>query len=224
MKLNQKMKTTMSLAAAIAGLSLSANAATVLWQTPVTASGDGAADVHNSTSTLEYAYQYGSLSGALTIGGVTFADVADTSSASTSFRSAVAANQQGNIGVIPGTTGNYETFLRQNVAAGASSNPWTLHGLTSGNDYLLQLWVADVRFGSTQTQTFTSGGNTTDPIFIKTGQYVIGTFTADATTQEVTMNGNIMNGMQLRHIPVPEPSTTALLGLGGLALILRRRK
>ena len=24
--------------------------------------------------------------------------------------------------------------------------------------------------------------------------------------------------------PVPEPSTTALLGLGGLALILRRRK
>ena len=31
-----------------------------------------------------------------------------------------------------------------------------------------------------------------------------------------------LNGLQINQ--VPEPSTTALLGLGGLALILRRRK
>ncbi|BDS07070.1 hypothetical protein NT6N_21100 [Oceaniferula spumae] len=33
-----------------------------------------------------------------------------------------------------------------------------------------------------------------------------------------------INAFQLVTVPVPEPSTTALLGLGGLALVLRRRK
>lgn len=37
-------------------------------------------------------------------------------------------------------------------------------------------------------------------------------------------NGNIIDDVSLELNAVPEPSTTALLGLGGLALILRRRK
>jgi hypothetical protein len=37
------------------------------------------------------------------------------------------------------------------------------------------------------------------------------------------VNG-VLSGLQLESVAVPEPSTTALLGLGGLALILRRRK
>ena len=40
----------------------------------------------------------------------------------------------------------------------------------------------------------------------------------DATTQA------LFDNVRLDASPVPEPSTTALLGLGGLALILRRRK
>lgn len=41
----------------------------------------------------------------------------------------------------------------------------------------------------------------------------------------VTGNGNIhFNDIQINGAVVPEPSSTALLGLGGLALILRRRK
>ncbi|HAC81435.1 MAG TPA: hypothetical protein DCG06_14140 [Deltaproteobacteria bacterium] len=35
---------------------------------------------------------------------------------------------------------------------------------------------------------------------------------------------NTLNDAAVAALAVPEPSTTALLGLGGLALILRRRK
>jgi len=44
------------------------------------------------------------------------------------------------------------------------------------------------------------------------------TYTGGAAT------GNVTLGVEFLAVPVPEPSTTALLGLGGLALILRRRK
>ncbi|MDB4409051.1 PEP-CTERM sorting domain-containing protein, partial [Akkermansiaceae bacterium] len=76
------------------------------------------------------------------------------------------------------------------------------------------------------------------------GDYLIGTFTADAASQTFRMGatraGNYVDGqaydnsnggqaqinaLQVRDLGVvPEPSSTALLGLGGLALILRRRK
>ena len=63
------------------------------------------------------------------------------------------------------------------------------------------------------------------------GLLMTGTFTADATTQDFTTSGfestGVSIGSQLNAITlyeVPEPSSAALLGLGGLALILRRRK
>jgi hypothetical protein len=71
------------------------------------------------------------------------------------------------------------------------------------------------------------------------GQYGTGTFVADATTQSfnvrtynnllttpsATSGDHFSNGLQVRDLGViPEPSTTALLGLGGLALIFRRRR
>ncbi|MBK1853660.1 PEP-CTERM sorting domain-containing protein [Verrucomicrobiaceae bacterium 5K15] len=70
------------------------------------------------------------------------------------------------------------------------------------------------------------------------GDYIIGTFVATAATQSFETAGTSdggtnwtdggrsqINGIQLRQIAeVPEPSSAALLGLGGLALILRRRK
>lgn len=62
------------------------------------------------------------------------------------------------------------------------------------------------------------------------GLLVTGIFTADSTTQDFTINtyeGATVKGGQLNAITVydvPEPSSAALLGLGGLALILRRRK
>jgi hypothetical protein len=60
------------------------------------------------------------------------------------------------------------------------------------------------------------------------GQFAIGTFTADATSEAITFSGvsgvsPVLNGLQLRDLgpaPVPEPTTVALfaVGLGGLAL------
>ncbi len=200
-----------------------ANAATITWQTPVSVSGDGTADIDN-TGTLEYAYQYGAFSGALTIDGVTFADVSDTTaSGGTNFTTAVDAGQQGDIGEVAGTTGDYQTLLRQNTYEANNQTPWTLQGLTNGQDYLVQFWVADIRYDDTQVQTIAGGANTTEDISIKTGQYVIGTFTADATTQQVSFSGDILNAMQLRS--VPEPSTAALLaGCLGLGHVMMRRR
>lgn len=65
-----------------------------------------------------------------------------------------------------------------------------------------------------------------------TGNYGITTFTG-VTGDSFTVEGNVTAGSAGRPratiagfqvVAVPEPSSTALLGLGGLALILRRRK
>ena len=53
------------------------------------------------------------------------------------------------------------------------------------------------------------------------GQFAIGTFTADATSEAITFgapdgsNGYaLLNAFQLRQITVPEPSSALLCGLG----------
>ena len=212
---------TLALTCAAASLTI-AQAATITWDAPASASGDGSTDVITAGTSV-YAYQYGTLTSDLTINGVTFQSTTDTTA--DSFASTSNASQQGDIGVIAGTTGDYESLLRQNIWNAASVGTWTLSGLTDGNDYTVQFWVADTRYGAAQASTFSDGTNVSDPLLISTGQYVTGTFTADATTQAITIAGDgVFNAMQLRTTAVPEPSSTALLGLGGLALILRRRK
>ena len=109
----------------------------------------------------------------------------------------------------------------------------TFTGLTIGQEYLLQYWVADYRgYGNDRALTLTGGTNTSGALrFLDSdntygihGSYVIGTFTADATSQSIIANANestMMNAAQLRVIP--EPSAALLGGLGMLALLRRRR-
>ena len=115
----------------------------------------------------------------------------------------------------------------------------TLTGLTIGQQYELQIFMGDNR-GCCNGRSLTVGdadGDTSNDVTFAygsgngaNGASIIGTFTADATTQNFfvtisTASSAELSAFQLRDItPVPEPSSTALIGLGGLALILRRRK
>tara|TARA_B110000908_G_scaffold168580_1_gene223789 strand:+ start:1860 stop:2567 length:708 start_codon:yes stop_codon:yes gene_type:complete len=123
---------------------------------------------------------------------------------------------------------------------GANDTP-TVHTLTisqldAGTDYELIFYFADNHpsetifaqgagpdtFGESKTTT----GSTT---YVEGSTGVFSYFnnvTADAggnvLVQASGSGYETINGFQIR--PIPEPTTTALLGLGGLALILRRRK
>jgi hypothetical protein len=112
----------------------------------------------------------------------------------------------------------------------------TLNNLTIGQDYLFQSWVSDSRAEqSARTQTIYgnnfsgSQSGVLDYNVLNldggTGQFVIGTFTADATSQVMLYSSPDyaqINAFQLRA--VPEPSTYALV-VGGIAtlLLIRRR-
>ena len=59
--------------------------------------------------------------------------------------------------------------------------------------------------------------------FTATGASTTLTFTDDLQAGGASSD-LMLDGVSVTALPIPEPSSTALLGLGGLALILRRRK
>jgi hypothetical protein len=115
-----------------------------------------------------------------------------------------------------------------------------IQGLTIGTNYQMQLWVNDSRldeYNPNRNTTFTAAGssvtldqNSTED-YGGLGQYVLATFTADATTQDfvaTSSNSTNLNAYQLRATSgiaaVPEPaSSLALTGLIASGLLLRRR-
>lgn len=149
-------------------------------------------------------------------------------------------------------SGNYGTPVSDAIAWGGSAaadtdfetvmDSWNFHGdtapltqtisgLTDGQQYQVQFFFTDARGccnGRTQTfgNTVADGGVASAALTAGTGEFVIGTFTASGTTQDFVIGGgpaqNHVNAFVVAS--VPEPSSAALLGLGGLALIMRRRK
>lgn len=118
-------------------------------------------------------------------------------------------------------------------------------GIAANSDYELKLWSYDSNSGGkTHSQSYAGVSGTVGaagPIVYPAGGNpssldsfsAIGTFTSDGAgvltielTDTITSGSNNpeprLNGLQLS--PVPEPSAIALLGLGGLALIGRRRR
>jgi hypothetical protein len=110
--------------------------------------------------------------------------------------------------------------------------------LIIGHRYLIEFWSNDSNTANTLTTTLTDSlghsvtlsNNTTDAVG-GLGQFVVGTFTADATRETVFVTGNgwlnAVQGRDLTLTSVPEPSTLTLLGLGSLSLLgfgWRRRK
>jgi hypothetical protein len=208
-------------AIAIAG---SASAATISWQGPQAIS--ASTDV-STQGTLVQARSQGPT---VTVNGVTFSSAAGNYS-STGFNN-------GHNDYLPmtfigsnDTEGqNYATLL--DAAHYMSPNgtaSFTFSGLTVGQNYLLQFWVADYRNSSEDRQLTLTAGNSSGVLHHLNntgvqGSFVIGTFTADALSQTVTVTDTHepqINAVQLRAIP--EPSATLLGGLGLLALLRRRR-
>jgi len=123
----------------------------------------------------------------------------------------------------------------QNWDASATAQTLTLTGLSENTSYQIQAFMTDSRGGGVgaRAQTVAMGdgtgdqtGASTDP---GTPTFFIGTFSTGAGETTVDMQafntadtGGFLNAVSIRT--VPEPSSAALLGLGGLALIMRRRK
>jgi hypothetical protein len=205
-------------AAAAGMLATAANAADVIWQTPVTIA--ESSDVNTSGSLYgTWApgddWGEGNRADNYPVNGVTFAAYG-TEAANFGFSGNGINMDRYNSFANPNTPdGNYNYLLQTamfNWNAGSSSLVVSWHNMTPGNAYLVQLWLNDGRGGQAGTSTFTGGANTSDPVAIgdgTPGQYIIGTFVADdSRSQSVTMEPGIMlNLVQVRDI-TPKPDVT----------------
>jgi len=121
-------------------------------------------------------------------------------------------------------------FDFQSGAGGTSASINVGVGLIAGETYEIQAWFVDDRLNQdARTMTVSDGVN---PGVTLNDEFVIGTFVADGTgTQTLQIVGDDGSGgavnahfsaFQVRLIP--EPSTTLLFGLSGLALLGRRKR
>lgn len=131
----------------------------------------------------------------------------------------------------------YRSLLGTAGSRGDKEILLTLGGLTAGQAYEIQFWVND-------SNNFDPPGNTypltidntvdldpnTSIIAGGLGQFVLGNFVADASSQSLSLYGGevgIFNGFQLRALPaaaVPEPASVALVALGLIGLLATSRR
>ncbi len=244
---HRNMKTTrLSLLLAVAALSgATLHAAPMTWGAPQQITGD--ADV-NTTGALFGAYNFGGAT--TTVNGVTFGEFGTGSPSITEGNFTLSlAPGDGNVGFnntssatapFSNLTASYRALLGTAAERGDRTMTLSIAGLTIGESYLFQTWVNDSRDfnGNVFTVDLNRDGNGVGEVTLAPGQglegslgrYVTGTFTANATSQQVTYFGSevgVVNAAQLRRVSppvVPEPGT-ALFGLAllGTAGFSRRR-
>ena len=187
-------------------LSPGAPAATITWGSATTITADS--DVSTS-GVLKFAYCWGT---AATVNGVAFTQTtsgtaAGTDVSLTSFGTRDAAAYGASGTPYNNLSANYQNIVKGGAygansgTGGTASGTITLNGLTVGRYYLVQIWVQDGRAGSagggTATRTETPSGGSALSYYVGgsasslaggVGQYVTGTFTADATTQAISVS------------------------------------
>ena len=231
---------------AILSFAVSADAAAIVWGPATTISGD--TDV-STLGTLDRAFRFGASGlSSVTVNGVTFSPFVVPTNPTTVGNTTLASS--GSLGAnndvfasgsppFSSLSVSYRELLDSSVNGnGIDTVSLTLNGLTIGLVYQFQWWVDDSRAAVPDRQTISTATNSVSLDHNVqnaeggVGQFAIGTFTANATSQVITFTGTAtggsaapqINAFQLRVIP--EPSTIALLFLGGAAVAygLARRK
>jgi len=217
MQIKSSMKPLVICASIIGLLTGAANAANITWGTPTGIS--GASDV-NLQGTLHGTWAPGNDWGGsdrsdyFPVNGVTFAAYG-TSGVNFAFSGSGINLDRYNGFADPGTPdSNYNHILHTavfNWNSGSSDLVVSWEGLVVGDTYLVQAWLNDGRSGQSGTSTLTGGANTSAPVAIGNGvpgQYIIGTFVADSSSQSFTLSPGIMlNLLQVRDI-TPTPNVT----------------
>jgi hypothetical protein len=202
-------------------------AADITWQAPLTISGTADVSVHGTlvgTWGPGDDWGGGNRSDYFPVNGVTFA--AYGNGPFNSFTSASGLDDRYNGYANPGTgDANYNYLVQTAIYSYGSTISLTWGGLTPGNTYEIEFWVNDGRNSITaeRTETLTGGANTSAPLAYGTGaggtgpgQYILGTFVADGTGQNITLNASggpdigpsaQINLLQLRDI-TPKPNVT----------------
>lgn len=245
------MKTTKTILLAMALMASGATlqAAVVTWQAPsnITADTDVA-----TTGSLIGAFIPGANALSTTVNGVAFSSIYvandwnNTSTLSLSFGSVATLAGAPSLygfgqyegGTPSGLSADYTKLFSGGVGPATTTNYMylTLNNLTIGTQYLFQSWANESRgrldYRNETITANTFGGSQSGELAYNVGggdggkgSFVIGTFTADATTQTMLYSSiefAQINAFQVRA--VPEPSTYALV-VGGIAtLILIRRR
>lgn len=225
-------------------LGSTSHAAIITWGAPTNISGDS--DV-STVGSLVGAANLGADSFSIpltspTVNGVTFTawnSTATTTSGIFSLGSTTGAfGTSGPVGPVATLSTAYQALVRTGALNMGPTPTLTMSGLTAGNAYQFQWWASDdglntaTAFGmATAGNSITLDANTTNAGG-GIGQFGIGTFVADGTTQVVTFASgftSVLNGVQLRLTGtasgVPDGGSAAgLLGLALAALALARRR
>ncbi len=203
--------------AVIALFSTTARAADVLWQAPQPITGPG--DLIGAGTLVA------------TVNEGSSAIVVDPAGLNLSFTAAddfpgVPVNS----GLLGSTDAAFDSLIDEAGEGSTAANPhsFAIGGLTAGQTYSIQMFVSDLRACChSRSMEITGGANTTTLYMGDAGgipappQYVVGTFTADGTSQDFSFRGTHatdpalryaqLNAYVLREIAPPDPPATQVL-------------
>ncbi len=191
--------------------SVRAPAAAIVWEPVQSTSGPG--DILTTGTVVEAVNARNSNSGFVTVNGVTFRN-----------SNALLSQNGGNDMLAGNSTGDtdMDTFLNRLDYGGGTSTSVNIGGglLTVGNPYQVQVFFTDLRgCCNGRTMTFGDSQPTESTVDVHAsqggfGQYGVGTFTADASSQDLTLVTNgfgnaHITGYQIRDL-TPAPITANL--------------